>query len=103
LLRWQARHGWKRGRRRQLPHERQQLETAQARNREAVQRRADAFAAIVLPIIREIQASGARTSGAIARALNLRSVRPAQAISWHRTSVEKFLRRVEAHLGFGGP
>jgi hypothetical protein len=103
LVRWQARHGWKRGRRRSAPHERQQLEMAQARSREAVQRRADAFAAIVLPIIREIQASGARTSGAIARELNLRGVRPAQTISWHRTSVEKFLRRVEARLGCGGP
>jgi hypothetical protein len=92
LMRWQARHGWKRDRRRALPHERQQLETAQARSREVVQRRADAFVATVLSIVEQIRQSGATTLRAIAAALNAEASTPRVAgsgttvrcgISWH--------------------
>jgi hypothetical protein len=56
-------------------------------NREA----ADAFAANVLPIVRQIQASGATTFRAIAAALNNRGVRTARGGIWHDSTVRNLL------------
>src|ERR1700722_3159802 len=60
-----------------------------ATNREA----ADAFAANVLPIVRQIQASGATTFRAIAAALNNRGVRTARGGTWHDSTVRNLLVR----------
>src|SRR5271170_4060003 len=48
---------------------------------------ADAFASNVLPIVRQIQASGATTPRAIAAALNDRGVRTARGGEWHDSTV----------------
>jgi hypothetical protein len=54
---------------------------------------ADAFAANVLPIIEQIQASGVTTGRAIARALNDRGVKTARGGAWHESTVRLILRR----------
>jgi DNA invertase Pin-like site-specific DNA recombinase len=54
---------------------------------------ADAFAANVLPIVRQIQASGAATPRAIATALNDRGVRTARGGIWHDSTVRNLLAR----------
>ncbi len=60
-----------------------------AANREG----ADAFAANVLPIVREIQAAGAMTARAVADALNARGVRTARGGAWHNSTVRNLLAR----------
>jgi DNA invertase Pin-like site-specific DNA recombinase len=62
---------------------------AVAANREA----ADAFAANMLPILRQIQASGATTLRGIADALNNRCVRTARGGAWHDSTVRNLLAR----------
>jgi len=62
---------------------------AHAANRTA----ADQFAANVLPIVREIQASGLTTLREIAAALNARGVRTARGGQWHSTTVRNLLLR----------
>jgi DNA invertase Pin-like site-specific DNA recombinase len=57
---------------------------------------ADAFAANVLPIVRQIQAGGAATPRAIAAALNARGVRTARGGEWHDTTVRNLLARAPA-------
>jgi DNA invertase Pin-like site-specific DNA recombinase len=54
---------------------------------------ADAFAANVLPIVRQIQASGATTLRAIAEALNARGIRTARGGQWHAMTVQNLLAR----------
>ncbi len=54
---------------------------------------ADAFAANVLPIIRQIEAAGATTHRAIAEALNARGVRTARGGEWHGSTVRNLLAR----------
>ena len=54
---------------------------------------ADAFAANVLPIVREMQAEGVTTCRALAAALNDRGVRTARGGAWHGTSVLNLLAR----------
>jgi hypothetical protein len=54
-----------------------------AANREA----ADAFAANVLPIVRQIQAGGLTTTRAVADALNACGVRTARGGAWHNSTV----------------
>jgi Recombinase len=54
---------------------------------------ADAFAANVLPIVRQIQASGAATFRAIATALNNRGVRTARGGIWRDSTVRNLLAR----------
>src|SRR5277367_5503559 len=54
---------------------------------------ADQRAANVLPIIREIQATGIKTLADIAKALNARGVRTAQGRDWMPTSVARVLTR----------
>jgi DNA invertase Pin-like site-specific DNA recombinase len=62
---------------------------AHAANRAA----ADQFAANVLPIVREIQASGLTTLRDIAGALNARGIRTARGGAWHSTTVRNLLLR----------
>jgi DNA invertase Pin-like site-specific DNA recombinase len=54
---------------------------------------ADQFAANVLPIVREIQASGLMTLRDIAQVLNSRGVHTARGGQWHSTTVRNLLRR----------
>ena len=54
---------------------------------------ADAFAANVLPIVRQIEASGVKGHRAIAAALNARWVRTARGGDWHATTVRNLLAR----------
>jgi DNA invertase Pin-like site-specific DNA recombinase len=56
---------------------------------------ADAFAANVLPIVRQIQAGGAATPRAVAAALNARGVRTARGGVWHDSTVRNLLARAE--------
>jgi len=56
------------------------LGEAQARGATANRAGADAFAANLLPVVRQIQASGASTLGAIADAMNARGIRTARAV-----------------------
>jgi DNA invertase Pin-like site-specific DNA recombinase len=55
--------------------------------------RADAFAANVLPIIRDILASGIKTGQGIADALNARGVGTARGGRWHRSTVRNLMAR----------
>ena len=54
---------------------------------------ADAFAANVVPIVRQIEASGVKGSRAIAAALNARGVRTARGGDWHATTVRNLFAR----------
>jgi len=55
---------------------------------------ADRFARNVVPIIREIQASGVTSHRGIARALNARGVATARGGEWTAVQVGSILRRV---------
>jgi DNA invertase Pin-like site-specific DNA recombinase len=68
------------------------LPDAQAKGVAANREAADAFAANVLPIVRQIQASGATTFRAIAAALNNRGIRTARGGAWHDSTVRNLLR-----------
>ena len=54
---------------------------------------ADRFAANTLPLIAEIQATGATSLRAVANALNARGVRTARGGDWHPSSVRNVLGR----------
>jgi DNA invertase Pin-like site-specific DNA recombinase len=54
---------------------------------------AERFAANVIPIIREIQASGVTTLRGIARALNARGVPTARGAPWSEVAVINILKR----------
>jgi DNA invertase Pin-like site-specific DNA recombinase len=54
---------------------------------------ADRHAQNVLPLIREVQAAGARTLAEIAAALNARGVPTSHGASWARTTVKRVLER----------
>jgi DNA invertase Pin-like site-specific DNA recombinase len=54
---------------------------------------ADRFAANVIPIIREIQASGVTTLRGVARALNARGVQSARGAPWSAETVSDILKR----------
>jgi DNA invertase Pin-like site-specific DNA recombinase len=58
--------------------------------------KADALAANVLPIVREVQATGLTTLAAIAGALNARGVRTARGGPWHAATVRNLLLRAPA-------
>jgi hypothetical protein len=72
---------------------------------------ADAFAANVLPIVRQIEASGATTHRAISVALNARGIRTARSGAWHNSTVRNLLAQPEGrstppgrgHRGGGYP
>ncbi len=72
---------------------RRNLPEAQAAGAAANRAGADAFAANVLPIVRQIQASGATTLRAIAEALNARGIRTARGGAWHDSTVRNLLAR----------
>lgn len=69
------------------------LADAQAMGSAANSAAADAFAENVLPIVRQIQASGATTHRAIAEALNARGIRTARGGAWHGSTVRNLLAR----------
>ncbi len=69
------------------------LDTAQSMGQAANRNAADAFAANVLPIVRQIQATGAMTFRAIALALNARGIRTARGGAWHDSTVRNLLAR----------
>lgn len=69
------------------------LGEASAKGATANRAAADTFAANVLPIVKQIQASGATTSRAIAEALNARGIRTARGGAWHSSTVGNLLAR----------
>ena len=69
------------------------LPDAQAKGVATNRKAADAFAANVLPIVRQIQGTGATTHRAIAAALNDRGVRTARGGVWHDSTVRNLLAR----------
>jgi DNA invertase Pin-like site-specific DNA recombinase len=69
------------------------LRDAQAKGVATNQKAADAFAANVLPIVRQIKAAGVTTHRGIAQALNDRGVRTARGGSWHDSTVRNLLAR----------
>lgn len=72
------------------------LDEAQAKGATANRAAADAFAANVLPVVRQILTSGATTSRAIAEALNARGIRTARGGAWHGSTVLNLLSREPA-------
>ena len=58
-------------------------------NREA----ADAFAANVLPVVRQVQTAGVSSLRAIAQAMNDRGIRTARGGDWHSSTVRNLLAR----------
>ena len=69
------------------------LAEASAKGATANRAAADAFAANVLPIIRQVEAAGATGYRAIAAALNARGVRTARGGEWHATTVRNLMTR----------
>src|SRR3954452_760050 len=69
------------------------LEEAQRKGRAAGRAAADQFAANVLPVIRQIQATGVSTLAALAEALTARGVAPARGPRWPAMSVRTLLMR----------
>ena len=70
------------------------LPAAQAKGAAANREAADAFAANVLPVVRQLQAAGITTARAIAEALNARGVRTARGGEWHNSTVRNLLARL---------
>jgi DNA invertase Pin-like site-specific DNA recombinase len=69
------------------------LAEASAKGAVANRAAADAFAANVLPVVRQIEASGVKGQRAIATALNARGVRTARGGERHATTVRNLLGR----------
>jgi DNA invertase Pin-like site-specific DNA recombinase len=69
------------------------LRDAQAKGVATNRKAADTFAGNVLPIVRQIQATGLTTHRAIAQALNDRGVRTARGGDWHDSTVRNLLAR----------
>jgi DNA invertase Pin-like site-specific DNA recombinase len=69
------------------------LGEASAKGASANRAVADAFAANVLPVVRQIQASGVTGFRAIAEALNARGIRTARGGAWHDSTVRNLLAR----------
>ena len=69
------------------------LPEAQAKSAAAGKTAADAFAANVLPVVRQLQAAGMVTVRAIAEALNARGIRTARGGEWHGSTVTNLLAR----------
>jgi DNA invertase Pin-like site-specific DNA recombinase len=72
------------------------LPAAQAKGRAVNAAAADAFARNVLPIIRQIQASGVTSLRGIARALDARGIATARGGSWEARTVSELLHRGDA-------
>jgi hypothetical protein len=60
----------------------------------ALKAAADQNAANVLPVIKEIKRVGAKSLGAIARALNARGIPTPRGAEWHAAGVRNVLARV---------
>lgn len=69
------------------------LSEAGALGRAASKQAADAFAANVLPIIRQLQESGVTTYQGLAEALNNRGIRTARGGQWYPGTVMNILKR----------
>jgi DNA invertase Pin-like site-specific DNA recombinase len=70
------------------------LAQAQAKGVAINRAAADAFAANVLSIVKQIEAAGATTPRAIAVALNARGIRTARGGAWHDSTVRNLLARI---------
>jgi len=75
------------------PHANPRLAEARDKANTASVAAADAFAANVRPIIREIQASGVQSFRGIARALTARGIKTARGGTWTPVQVSDILRR----------
>jgi hypothetical protein len=64
-----------------------------AKGTEATRRQADMFAANLMPLIRQLRASGITTIRALADELNARGVRTARGGAWHPATVHGLLTR----------
>jgi DNA invertase Pin-like site-specific DNA recombinase len=69
------------------------LPEAAAKGASANRAAADAFAANVLPVVRQIEASGITTLRGIAEALNARGIRTARGGDWHQSTVRNLVTR----------
>ena len=69
------------------------LADASAKGAEANREAAVTFASNVLPIVRQIEATGVKGHRAIAAALNARGVRTARGGEWHATTVRNLMTR----------
>jgi DNA invertase Pin-like site-specific DNA recombinase len=69
------------------------LSEAAALGRAANRQAADAFAANILPVIRQLQAGGLTTYQALAEALNNRGIRTARGGQWYPGTVMNILKR----------
>jgi DNA invertase Pin-like site-specific DNA recombinase len=69
------------------------LDEASAKGATANRAAADAFAANVLPVVRQIQASGAVTLRGLADTLNARGIRTARGGQWHAATVANLVAR----------
>jgi DNA invertase Pin-like site-specific DNA recombinase len=69
------------------------LPDASAKGAEANREAADTFASNVLPIVRQIEATGVKGHRGIAAALNARGVRTARGGEWHATTVRNLMAR----------
>lgn len=69
------------------------LPEAGAKGASANRAAADVFAGNVLPIIRQIEASGVKGHRALAAALNARGIRTARGGDWHATTVRNLMVR----------
>jgi DNA invertase Pin-like site-specific DNA recombinase len=72
------------------------LAEASAKGAAANRAAASRFAANVLPVVRELQATGVTSLEGLAKALNARGVQTARGGSWHPSSVANLLARAEA-------
>lgn len=72
------------------------LAEAQTMGAAATKGMADAFAANVLPVVRDLQAAGVTATRAIADALNARGIRTARGGEWHHSTVRNLLARAAA-------
>jgi recombinase len=75
--------------------DRTNLAEAQTMDAAANRATADAFTTNVLPVVRELQASGTTTTRAIAKALNACGIRTARSGTWHHSTVRNLLAREE--------
>jgi len=66
---------------------------AAAKGPAMTRQQADAFAANLLTLIRQLQASGTRTVRALAAELNARGVRTTRSGAWHTTTEHDILTR----------
>jgi DNA invertase Pin-like site-specific DNA recombinase len=71
----------------------EKMAAAQRAGQQANRQVADAFAANVLPIVRQIQAVGITSLRGIAAALNERRIAPARGDEWHGSAVRNLLAR----------